>query len=114
MKKYRRPGKSCRRCFAYIAADARKCKFCGYKYKSSGRYLLDRIRKALHIDRVFSVAKVKTRDERQNFFTAQEIENLLKLEDLKIQMYLILDDLALLDETSLIELGETLSIMYEN
>ena len=111
MKKNNRRERCCRGCFAYIPYDSRKCKFCGYKYKSSGKYLFDKIKQALKIDRAYTVNKVKTRDVQDSLFTLQEIEYLLKMENLKIQMFLVLDDLAFLDEMALIELGDTLSMM---
>jgi hypothetical protein len=116
MKKTRIRERCCRRCYAYFPSDARKCPFCGYKYKSGGRYLLDKIKHALKIDHAFAVQKTKTRGNRQQqtLFTNQDVENLFNGKKFKILMYLVLDDVAFLDETSLIELGETLSSMYEN
>ncbi|MCY7375495.1 MAG: hypothetical protein LH472_05935 [Pyrinomonadaceae bacterium] len=113
MKKTRRRERCCRGCFAFIPFDSRKCQFCGYKYKSSGKYLFDKIKQALKTDRAYTVNKVKTRDAQHSLFTLQEIEYLLKMENRKIQMFLVLDDLAFLDEMALIELGETLSMMSE-
>ena len=39
---------------------------------------------------------------------------MLKPSNIRIRMFLILDDLKNLDETALIELGETLSMMAES
>ena len=114
MKRYRRREKCCRACFAYVPAGARKCKFCGYKFKSPGRYLFDKIFRALKIDRAYAVRRAPARDESLSLFTLQEIENLLAPSNFRILMYLVLDDIILLDETSLIELGEMLSLMSES
>ncbi len=114
MEKTKRRERRCFKCFAYIRADSRKCKFCGYKYKSSGKYLLDKIKQVFGVDKVYSVDKIKTRDARASLFTPQEIEYLLKMKHLKVEMFLVLDDLAFLDETSLIQLGRTLSGLSEN
>ncbi|HEX8249771.1 MAG TPA: hypothetical protein VF599_16450 [Pyrinomonadaceae bacterium] len=110
-KKHRVREKSCRQCFAYIPADSRKCKFCGYTLKSSGKYLADKIKKVLRIDRAFSISREKPQPETQNFFTAPEIEKLARLNDFHILMFLRLDDISLLDEMALIELGETLMML---
>lgn len=104
----------CRKCFAYIPFDSRKCEFCGYKYKSPGKYLLDKIAHALKIDRAYSMEKVKKHGRKTGFFTAQEIDAMLNAKKFQILMYLVLDDIAFLDETSLIELGEMLTVMYKN
>lgn len=100
--------RSCRQCFAYISYDARKCRYCGFKYKSSGKYLFDKIKQVLNIDRVYSLNKVEKHSRRPNLFAPQEIENMLKPDNFRILMFLVLDDIAFLDETALIELGETL------
>lgn len=114
MRKNKRREKCCRGCFAYVPEGSRKCHYCGYKFKSPSKYLFDKIRRVLHIESVYVVAKTKPHAENRNqFFTDQEIESLLKLEDFRIQMLLILDDLVFLDERALIELGETLSLMNE-
>lgn len=107
----------CRQCFAFIPFDSRKCEFCGCKYKSPGKYLFDKIKHALKIHKVYSLDKSKTADKderRENFFTAGEIEVLLDPGKFRILMYLILDEIAFVDETSLIQLGETLSLISEN
>ena len=114
MKKSKKLVRSCRQCFAYVPADSRKCKFCGFKFKSPGKYLIDKIKQVLNIEKAYSVGKAKNADARNGLFTTEEIENLLKLKNLKIQMFLVLDDLAFLDEMSLIELGKTLSLMSES
>ena len=103
--------RSCRQCFAYITYDARKCRYCGYKYKSSGKYLFDKIKQALRIDRVYSVNKTEKHGRQKRIFTPQEIENMLKPDNFRILMFLVLDDISFLDETALIELGETLTTM---
>lgn len=109
-KKSRVREKSCLRCFAFIRADSRKCKFCGYIYKSSGKYLAEKFLHALRIDRVFSVSNGngKTSAHDQKFFTPGEIEKLTSFKNARILMFMNLDDVNLLDETALILLGETL------
>ncbi len=102
--------RSCRQCFAYISYDARKCQFCGYKYKSPGKYLFDKIKQVLRIERVYSLNKAEKHGGRR-IFTPQEIENMLKPDNFRILMFLVLDDISFLDETALIELGEALTIM---
>ncbi len=42
------------------------------------------------------------------FFTTEEIEMLVKMEHITIPMFLILDDIAFLDEQSLMDLGRML------
>jgi len=115
-RKHRTRGKSCSQCFAYIRADARKCKFCGYTYKSRSQYLADKLRRVLRIDRAFPLVKEKTSAaaESQKFFTRAEIEMLTRLDSFYILMFMSLDDIALLDEMTLIELGETLTKMHKH
>jgi hypothetical protein len=107
-RKHRFREKSCCRCFAYIRADSRKCEFCGYIYKSPGKYIVDKLKQALQINRVFAVSKEKTNGKAQKFFSHEEIEKITKFDDFHILMFLSLDDINLLDEMALIELGETL------
>jgi len=108
--------KCCCHCFAYIRGDSRKCKFCGYIYKSRSQYLGDKLRRVLRIDRVFPLVKEKTSAaaESQKFFTRAEIEMLTRLDSFYILMFMSLDDIALLDEMTLIELGETLTKMHKH
>lgn len=113
-KKHRRHKKECPQCFAYISADSRKCKFCGYTFKSSGKYWVDKIKHALRIDRAFSVSREKSQKVTQNFFTRGEIEKLTRFENIHILMMVKLDDISLLDEMALIELGETLMSMNKH
>ncbi|HEX8370279.1 MAG TPA: zinc ribbon domain-containing protein [Pyrinomonadaceae bacterium] len=113
-KKHRRHQKECPQCFAYISADSRKCKFCGYTFKSPGKYWVDKIKQVLKIDRAFSVSREKAHQETQNFFTPREIEKLTRLSDFQILMFLRLDDISLLDEMALIELGETLMMLNKH
>lgn len=101
----------CPACFAYIRADSRKCKFCGYIFKTPGKYWVDKIKHVLKIERAFSVSREKSHRRSQIFFTSGEIEKLTKFDSLHILMFMQLDDISLLDETALIELGETLMMM---
>jgi hypothetical protein len=110
-KRHRRHKIACPQCFAYIRADSRKCEFCGYTFKSPGKYWVDKIKHALKIDRAFSVSTDKARQETKNFFTRREIEALTRFENFHILMLVRLDDISLLDEMALIELGETLMQM---
>lgn len=113
-KRHRRPQRECPQCFAYIRGDSRKCKFCGYTFKSPGEYWVDKIKHVLRIDRAFSVNREKPRRETQNFFTPGEIEKLTKLDNFHILMFMRLDDISLLDEMTLIELGETITSMNKH
>lgn len=114
MSKSKKRVRSCRQCYAYIAFDSRKCEFCGYKYKSSGRYIFDKIKKAFNIEKVYSVQKAATSSSGITFFSPREIDTMLDQKNYQILMYLVLDDVAYLDETSLIELGRTLLSIDEN
>src|SRR5215213_3029096 len=107
-KKHRRHKIACPRCFAYIRPDSRKCQFCGYTFKSAGKYLVDKIKHVLRIDRAFSVSREKPLRETPNFFTPREIEKLTRFDNVNILMFMRLDDISLLDEMTLIELGETI------
>jgi hypothetical protein len=107
-KRHRRHKIGCPQCFAYISPDSRKCKFCGYTFKSPGKYWVDKIKHVLKIDRAFSVSREKAHKETQNFFSRREIEALTRFENFHILMLVRLDDISLLDEMALIELGETL------
>ena len=104
----------CQSCFAYVNANSRKCKYCGFKLKSTTDFLFDKIKQVLRIDRGYSVIKSKKQNVRKQLFTHQEIDNLLEMDRLSILMYLILSDLNFLDETSLIELGNTLMSFNDN
>ena len=103
----RKREKCCRKCFAYVSHTARKCEFCGYVFKSPGKYLFDKIARIFKTNIVHSVKKSKGYSPKDNFFSRQEIEFLLEMDNCKILMYLILSDMNFLDETSLVELGET-------
>lgn len=110
--------KSCLRCFAYIHTDSRKCKFCGYVFKSSGRYLVDKFLHAFRLKRVYSSPSISDNetpsiDNNHEFFTPTEIEQLSSFEDSQILMFMNLDDITLLDETALIQLGETIIDLNE-
>ncbi|HEX9959582.1 MAG TPA: hypothetical protein VGB00_01450, partial [Pyrinomonadaceae bacterium] len=104
----------CPQCFAYINADSRKCKFCSYTFKSAGKYWADKIKHVLRIDRAFSVSREKAHKETKNFFTRREIEALTRFDSFHILMLVRLDDISLLDEMALIELGETLMQMNKH
>jgi uncharacterized Rmd1/YagE family protein len=113
-KRRKRHHMECPRCFAYIRADSRKCKHCAYTFKSAGKYLVDKIKQALKIDRAFSISREKTRSAAQNFFTRKEIESLTRFDNVHILMLMKLDDISLLDEMALIELGETIMSMNKH
>ena len=104
----------CRQCFAYIPYDSRKCEFCGYRYKPAGFSLFDKIRQAFKVDRVYKLEKVQTGSQQTSLFTLPEIEYMLKPSNIRIRIFLILDDLTNLDEMALIELGETLSMVADS
>jgi len=103
--------KSCPECSASAAGKAKVCKSCGYEFKTVGRYLFDKITHILQIDRVFEIGKQKTLNPKECFFTTPEIDKLLKMKQIKILMFMNLDNMDLVNETSLIELGEMLTQM---
>ncbi|MDQ3797947.1 MAG: hypothetical protein M3384_00715 [Acidobacteriota bacterium] len=119
-KKHRKHQIGCPRCFAYIRADSRKCKYCAYIFKTPGKYWVDKIKHVLKIDRAFSIGgnsngnREKSHRQAQIFFTSGEIETLTRFDSLHILMFMQLDDISLLDETALIELGETLMMMNKH
>lgn len=122
-RKHKAREKCCRQCFAYIRADSRKCKYCGCIYKSRSQYLADKLRRAfgiaraLRIDRAFPLEREKPNAngaDSQKFFTRAEIEKLTRLDNFHILMFMSLDDIALLDEMALIDLGETLIRMQKH
>ncbi len=100
--------KKCRICFAYVPTGSRKCRFCGYKFKSSSRYFVDKIRRVLRINRAFSMDTANILEDSKQFFTLKEIETLINLDNINILMFLTLDNVTMLDETVLMELGEML------
>lgn len=103
--------KSCPECFASAAGKAKVCKSCGYEFKTVSRHLFDKIKNILRIDRVFEIGKQKSLNSKECFFTTPEIEKLLKMKQIKILMFMNLDNMDLINETSLIELGEMLTQM---
>ena len=113
-KKTGSSAKKCPQCFAHIRSDARKCKYCSYKFSSSGGSLVGKIKQALRIDRVFRVVTADNQTEAEHFFTVKEIETLIKLDNINILMFLTLDNITMLDETALLELGKTLSRVDDN
>lgn len=113
-KKHRKFEKCCDNCFTYIPHNARKCRFCGYRYKSVGKFIFDKLKKAFRVEEVYAVKKSTKNSRRQTLFTSREIDNLLAAKNFRILMYLVLDDIAFLDETALIELGQTLSMIDEH
>ena len=110
-RKIKSSKKSCPECSASAAGKAKVCKSCGYEFKTAGRYLIDRITQILRIDRVFEISKQKTLNPKECFFTASEIEKILKMKQIKILMFMNLDNMEFINETSLIELGEMLTKM---
>ena len=103
--------KKCQQCFSLVRASSRKCKYCGYKFESNSKYLVNKIKSILRIDRAYQVDSTKNRrsGSSEMFFTIQEIEALIKLDKIEIPVFLTLDDITMLDETSLLELGRMLS-----
>ncbi len=110
-KKVKYREKKCQQCFAYVSSASKKCKFCGYRFESSGSYLVGKIKQALQIDRAFKIVTAKNQKEPERFFTLQEIEYLVQPDNIKILMFLTLDNINLLDETALLELGNMLTKM---
>lgn len=104
--------KKCRKCFNFNHPKSKKCKYCGSKYKISEKWsLVDKVKQALRIDRGFAMLKAKTPGDSGRFFTGAEIETLLSLESMTIPMFLTLDDINILNEKALLELGEMLMQM---
>ncbi len=115
MKKViRSKSKCCQQCFAYVQSGSRKCRYCGYIFKSPGKYLLDKIKQAFNINRVYYVDKSEKYGAETALFTTQEVDSLLEMKSLKILMYMVMSDINFLDETSLIELGKTMGVVRED
>ena len=106
--------KRCQQCFAYVPFQLRKCKFCGYKFKSTGKFLLDKIKSVLRINSVYSLQKTSAHGTYKTFFTLAEVDQLSEMSNIKVILYFILSDLSYMDEISLIELGKTLSAVNED
>ena len=104
--KIKKSERKCRQCFAFVPSTLKRCNFCGYRFTTSGRYFVNRIRQVLQIDRVFSLGTSETSKDSNNFFTPKEIEKLIRLDNLTILMFLTLDNVNLLDEMALMEVGE--------
>lgn len=101
--------KQCLRCLRGNPPGSRKCAFCGYKFNSSRKHsLTDRIKRALQVDRIYEVLK-KTPQHAESFFLPQEIEMLIRMDKITIPMFLTLDNIDLLDERALMDLGNILS-----
>lgn len=113
-KKIKFSKKSCPECFASVAGKAKVCKSCGYAFKTIGQNFIDKIKHILRIDRAFEVNKQKTFNPKECFFTPSEIEKLLKMKQLRILMFMNLDNMDFINETSLIELGEMLIQMNDH
>ena len=104
--------KKCRKCFNYNSPKSRKCKYCGNKFKTSGKWsLVDAVKQVLRIDRGFAMPKAKTPEDSGKFFTKSEIETLVTLDNMTILMFLTLDDINILNENALLELGQMLTEM---
>ena len=102
--------KKCLRCFNYNSPKSGKCKFCGNKFKSSKKWsLVEKVKQALRIDRGFAMPQTKTPKDNGEFFTKSEIEALLTFNHMTIPMFLTLDDINILNESALLELGEMLT-----
>ena len=104
--------KKCRKCFNYNPSKARKCKFCASKFKSSENWsLVEMVKQVLRIDRGFAVSKTKTPEDDGKFFTKSEIEALLTFDNMTVLMFITLDNINILNEKALLELGEMLMEM---
>lgn len=108
---YRSREKRCHQCFAYVRSNSRKCRYCGFVFKSTGKFIFDTIKQVLKIEKAYSPNNAQKARREQIFFTAREVEYLFDSRHYQILMYLVLNDINFLDESSLIELGETLSAM---
>jgi hypothetical protein len=72
---------------------------------------VDMVKQVLRIDRGFAVSKTKTPEDNGRFFTNPEIESLLNLYNMTILMFLTLDNINILNEKALLELGEMMMEM---
>jgi len=105
--------KCCQQCFAYVRLNSRKCRHCGFVFKSAGKYLFDTIKNVLRIEHAHSIDKTQKHHREQIFFTAREVEYMFDTHHYQILMYLVLSDVNFLDEAALIELGETIVAMHD-
>ena len=104
--------KKCLRCLNYNPPKSRKCNFCGNKLKSFAKWsLVDTVKQVLRIDRGFAMPKAKMPKDNGSFFTTPEIEALLTFDNMSILMFLTLDDVNILNENALLELGQMLTEM---
>jgi len=103
--------KKCLRCFNYNSPKSGKCKFCGNKLTSKKWSLVDKVKQALRIDRGFAMPEAKILKGNGEFFTKSEIETLLTFNNMTIPMFLTLDDINILNESALLELGQMLTEM---
>ena len=102
--------KKCLKCFNHNVPKSSKCKFCGNRFKTSGKWsLVEKFKQVLRIDRGFAMLKGQTPKDGGRFFTKPEIETLLVFDNLTIIMFLTLDDINMLDENALLELGHMLT-----
>jgi hypothetical protein len=72
---------------------------------------VDKIKQVLRIDRGFAVSKTITPKENGSFFTEPEIDVLLNFNNMFILVFLTLDNINILNEKALLELGEMLTEM---
>jgi len=72
---------------------------------------VDAVKQVLRIDRGFAMPKAKTPEDSGKFFTKSEIETLVTLDNMTILMFLTLDDINILNENALLELGQMLTEM---
>jgi len=72
---------------------------------------VDAVKQVLRIDRGFAMLTAKTPEDSGKFFTKSEIESLVTLDNMTILMFLTLDDINILNENALLELGQMLTEM---
>jgi hypothetical protein len=74
----------CRKCFEPLPETANCCEHCGYEIPSTApKTLLGKIKRGLGIDLSSDIVTINLEDN-GHFFTNQEIESLLKMENVKV------------------------------
>lgn len=106
--KKNRKKKVCYKCLKPVTANTRKCLYCGNVFKSTRRFLFDKIKGIFDIQRVYSPNQISAYQNEKPFFTPDDVDRLFIDRNFKILIYMVLSDLNYLDESSLIDLGETL------
>ncbi|MGI9035074.1 MAG: hypothetical protein ACR2GD_03435 [Pyrinomonadaceae bacterium] len=103
--------KQCLRCLRGNPLGSKDCAYCDLKFTSTRKYSLTaKLWQTLQVEKIYKVLK-KTPEHIESFFLPQEIENLLRMNKITILMFLTLDNVDLLDEKALMDLGRILGAM---